>query len=63
MWLGPVNSFSPYGAGFIEWDALWMEEAPGVSLDLLSFSKAPVVGTNGTAQVDRKDLEELLFTK
>lgn len=63
MWLGPVNAFSPNGSRFIEWDALWMEEASGVSLDKLTFASAPVVGSNVSARVDREDLEKLLYTK
>lgn len=63
MWVGPVNSFSPYDNRFIGWDAMWMEEAPGLSLDLLAMGKARVIGSEVRTMIDRKDLEELLYTK
>lgn len=63
MWLGPVNSVSPNGSHFIEWDALWMEEASGISLDRLVFTSAKVPGTNKSEGVDRQALEDLLQNK
>lgn len=64
MWLGPVNAFSPNGSSFIEWDALWMEEAPGVSLDSLAYDQAPIPGSNvSSAMLPRKNLEVLLMDK
>lgn len=63
MWIGPVNAFSPNGSRFLEWDALWTEEASGISLDKLSFASAPIVDSNKSALVDRDYLEELLLKK
>ena len=63
MWVGPVNAFSPYDNRFIGWDALWMEATPGISLDMLANAQARIIGSNVSAMVDRKDLEDLLYNK
>lgn len=39
MWVGPVQSMSPAGTHYISWDGLWMEQAPGISLDTLTFGR------------------------
>jgi hypothetical protein len=63
MWLGPVNSLTPNGTFFVEWDALWMEQASGISLDRLVFTGGTIPGTHQTAYVDRELLVDLLENK
>jgi hypothetical protein len=62
MWIGPVNALAPDGT-YVSWDALWMEEASGISLDALTFGGGRNIKTNATEMVNRKLVEELLLTR
>ena len=63
MWIGPVNAVTPDGRDFVSWDALWMEAAEGISLDMLTFGAGRHLKTQREQLVDRKLVKELLFAK
>ena len=63
MWIGPVNAMTPDGRDFVSWDALWMEAAEGISLDMLTFGAGRHLKTQREQLVDRKIVKELLFEK
>lgn len=37
VWVAPVNAIEPQTGLHIWWDGLWMERAPGISLNQLSY--------------------------
>lgn len=63
MWIGPVNAMTPDGRDFVSWDALWMEEAEGISLDMLTFGVGKSIRDKQMQLVDRNLVKDLLFSK
>jgi hypothetical protein len=63
MWIGPVRSMTPDGRHFVPWDAVWMEEAQGISLDVLTFGTGVVKGQSRRRLIDRSVVADILFNK